>query len=44
MFWLETLDRLLDGSKILFVNEVSTITATTLLQLGGIVVKHSLAA
>ena len=44
MFWLETLDRLLDRSKIFFVNEVSTITATTLLQLSGIVVENSLAA
>jgi hypothetical protein len=44
MFWLETLDGLLNRRKILFVNEVSTVTATTLLQFSCVVVEHPLAA
>ena len=44
MFWLETLYRLLDRGKIFLVDEVSTIAATALLQLGRIVIQDALAA
>ena len=43
MLWLETLYRLLDRSKIFLVDEVSAIAATTLLQLGRIVIQDALA-
>ena len=44
VFWLETLYRLFDRRKIFFVDEVSAVTATTLLQFGCIVIENALTA
>ena len=40
---LQALDALLDRCQVLLVDEMSSVTATALLQFGGIVIEHTLA-
>ena len=44
MFRLESFYRLFDRCKILLIDEVSAVAATTLLQFGCIVIEYTLAA
>jgi ABC-type enterochelin transport system permease subunit len=44
MFGFEALYRFFDRCEIFFVDEVSTVAATTLLQFGCVVIKYAFAA